>query len=130
MKNEKRGAMSLPPLTENTHEVCRHMRASSPPASAADLIEAQQQPRRNGRGIKKVGRDIWWENCVLQGYSLHHSFIQYLVVAVVTIFKKNLIVDSLLRVIQVLRNARGGGWVYAQALRSVTRGTVGYVSVT
>ena len=25
-------------------------------------------------------------------------------------------------VIQVLRNARGGGWVYAQALRSVTRG--------
>ena len=24
--------------------------------------------------------------------------------------------------IQVLRNARGGGWVYAQALRSVTRG--------
>ena len=24
-------------------------------------------------------------------------------------------------VIQVLRNARGGGWVYAQALRSVTR---------
>ena len=27
-----------------------------------------------------------------------------------------------LGVIQVLRNARGGGWVYAQALRSVTRG--------
>ena len=25
-------------------------------------------------------------------------------------------------VIQVLRNARGGGWVYAQALRSVTWG--------
>ena len=37
-------------------------------------------------------------------------------------------VDSLLGVIQVLRNARGGGWVYAQALRSVTRGGVGYVS--
>ena len=88
MKNEKREAMSLPPLTENTHEVCRHMRASSPPASAADLIEAQQQPRRNGRGIKKVGRDTQWENCVLQGSSLHHIFIQFLVVAVVTIFKK------------------------------------------
>ena len=34
-------------------------------------------------------------------------------------------------VIQVLRNARGGGWVYVQALRSVTRGWGGgYVSVT
>ena len=27
-----------------------------------------------------------------------------------------------LGVIQVLRNARGGGWVYVQALRSVMRG--------
>ena len=32
-----------------------------------------------------------------------------------------------LGVIQVLRNARGGGWVYAQALRSVTWGGGGYV---
>ena len=55
MKNKKREAMDLPPLTEDTHEVCKHMRASSPPASAADLIEAQQQPRRNTRGSKKVG---------------------------------------------------------------------------
>ena len=30
-------------------------------------------------------------------------------------------------VIQVLCNARGGGWVYAQALRSITRG-VGWVT--
>ena len=30
--------------------------------------------------------------------------------------------------IQVLRNARGGGWVYAQALRSVTRGWGGGTS--
>ena len=36
----------------------------------------------------------------------------------------NFIVIALPRLgaIQVLRNARGGGWVYAQALRSVTRG--------
>ncbi|KAI0208952.1 Striatin-interacting protein 1 [Lamellibrachia satsuma] len=53
MKNEHRRTMDLPPLTEDTHEVCKHMRASSPPASAADLIEAQQLPRRNARGIKK-----------------------------------------------------------------------------
>ena len=33
----------------------------------------------------------------------------------------------MLGVIQVLRNARGGGWVYAQALRG---GGGGYVSVT
>ena len=28
----------------------------------------------------------------------------------------------------MLRNARGGGWVYAQALRSVTRGLGGVTS--
>ncbi|XP_013414716.1 striatin-interacting protein 1 [Lingula anatina] len=49
MKNKKRADENLPPLTENTHAVCRHMRAASPPASAADLIE-QQLPKRNYRG--------------------------------------------------------------------------------
>ena len=39
--------------------------------------------------------------------------------------------QAALGVVQVLRNARGGGWVYAQALRSVTRGWGGgYVSIT
>ena len=52
-KNERRREAGLPPLTEDTHEVCRHMRASSPPASAADLIE-QQQPRRSFRNPRKV----------------------------------------------------------------------------
>ena len=72
MKNEHRRAMDLPPLTEDTHEVCKHMRASSPPASAADLIEAQQLPRRNVRGIKKVGRDTWWQEFV------YYTFIKCL----------------------------------------------------
>ena len=35
---------------------------------------------------------------------------------------RNLWILRLQGVIQVLRNARGGGWVYVQALRSVTRG--------
>ena len=54
-KNEVRKENNLPPLPEDTHEVCRHMRASSPPASAADLID-QQMPRRGLRsGAKRVG---------------------------------------------------------------------------
>ena len=55
-KNESRCNQGLSPLTEDTHEVCKRMRASSPPVSAADLIEQQQQlPRRNMRSGKKVG---------------------------------------------------------------------------
>ena len=55
MKNAARAAANLPPLTEDTHEVCRNMRASSPPASAADLLEhQQQQPHRPTRGSRKV----------------------------------------------------------------------------
>ena len=47
----------LPPLPEDPGEVCRQMRASSPPASAADLIE-QQIPRRGFRpGPKRVSID-------------------------------------------------------------------------
>ena len=49
MKNEARIVAELPPLTEDTHEVCKHMRAASPPASAADLIEQQMPNRRNTR---------------------------------------------------------------------------------
>jgi len=46
MRNDKRVAQGLSVVSENTHEVCGHMRASSPPASAADLIEQHQQVRR------------------------------------------------------------------------------------
>ena len=54
MKNEKRSEHDLPMLDEDPQEVCKQMRASSPPASAADLIEQQQAPRRSLRGPKKV----------------------------------------------------------------------------
>ena len=55
-KNRVREANGLPPLPEDPNEVCRQMRASSPPASAADLIE-QQIPRRGFRpGPKRVSK--------------------------------------------------------------------------
>lgn len=54
LKNQYREQAGLPPLPEDPGEVCRHMRASSPPASAADLIE-QQIPHRGLRpGNKRV----------------------------------------------------------------------------
>ena len=53
-KNLRREVAGLSLLTEDTHEVCKSMRAASPPASAADLIEQQQQPKRSYRGGKRV----------------------------------------------------------------------------
>jgi hypothetical protein len=52
-KNTVRVSQGLSPLPEDTYEVCKNMRASSPPASAVDLIE-QQLPRRAFRGGKRV----------------------------------------------------------------------------
>lgn len=52
-KNEVRLSHGLSPLPEDTYEVCKNMRASSPPASAVDLIE-QQLPRRAFRGGKRI----------------------------------------------------------------------------
>ncbi|XP_050412455.1 striatin-interacting protein 1 homolog isoform X1 [Patella vulgata] len=51
-KNAVRDTHGLPPLPEDMYEVCKNMRASSPPASAADLIE-QQAPRRGTRAGKR-----------------------------------------------------------------------------
>ncbi|XP_064605544.1 striatin-interacting protein 1 homolog isoform X2 [Liolophura sinensis] len=51
-KNEVRERNGLPPLPEDTYEVCKNMRASSPPANAADLIE-QQIPKTHWRGGKR-----------------------------------------------------------------------------
>lgn len=45
--------MGLSVLDEDTLEVARNMRASSPPASASDLLEAQNQ-KRNNRPIRRV----------------------------------------------------------------------------
>jgi len=56
LKNTRRHDRGLAPLTEDTHDVCKHMRASSPPASAADLIDQHQQIRRSLRTAKKVKR--------------------------------------------------------------------------
>ena len=67
-KNKVRESYGLPPLPEDTYEVCRNMRASSPPASAADLIE-QQMPRKIFRG-KRVSYHHILEGFHFNFYSL------------------------------------------------------------
>ena len=59
----------------------------------------------NPRMTQQIFKTLYYRSCTLNNYSmvLFCYFVH-------------------LGVIQVLRNARGGGWVYAQALRSVTRG--------
>ncbi|CAH1783106.1 unnamed protein product [Owenia fusiformis] len=52
-KNNAREAAGLPRYPENTLEVCKSMRAASPPASAADLIEQQQLPRARTRSYAR-----------------------------------------------------------------------------
>lgn len=52
LKAKYREARNLPPVPDDTVEVARTMRAASPPASAADLIEAQQQ-RKTSRPFKR-----------------------------------------------------------------------------
>ena len=52
----------------------------------------------------------------------------YYIVTVAQLGDHSCIDITLLGVIQVLRNARGDGWVYAQALLSVTRGGGGGVT--
>lgn len=54
VKAQKRAEASLPTLNEDTLDVSRTMRASSPPASATDLIETQNQ-KRNARPINRRG---------------------------------------------------------------------------
>lgn len=48
-----RNQAGLPACDEDTMEVARNMRASSPPASASDLLEAQNQ-KRNNRPFRRV----------------------------------------------------------------------------
>lgn len=52
LKGKYREESKLLPVPDDTVEVARTMRAASPPASAADLIEAQQQ-RKNLRPFKR-----------------------------------------------------------------------------
>lgn len=64
-KNRIRNEHGLPALPEDPYEVYKKMRASSPPASAADLIE-QQLPKRSFRGkrslLKQTSLDDSYEN--------------------------------------------------------------------
>lgn len=53
LKAEKRRMAGLPAQDEDTMEVARTMRASSPPASASDLLDAQNQ-KRNSRPLRRV----------------------------------------------------------------------------
>ncbi|XP_014777551.1 striatin-interacting protein 1 homolog isoform X2 [Octopus bimaculoides] len=59
-KNMIRNQHGLPGLPEDPYEVCKNMRASSPPASTADLIE-QQMPKRGVRG-KRISLDGYENN--------------------------------------------------------------------
>lgn len=69
-KNERRVECGLPLMTEDTHEICKHMRASSPPASAADLIEQHQQIRRAFRSTKKVSSHLLFSSCFVTVFDL------------------------------------------------------------
>lgn len=53
---------NLTPMKEDTIEVSKTMRAASPPASATDLLEAQND-RRSQRPLRRVRR-VW--DCVIQ----------------------------------------------------------------
>lgn len=59
MKAEKRQSANLPPQDEDTMEIARTMRSSSPPASASDLLEAQNQ-KRNTRPIRRVCKTLFF----------------------------------------------------------------------
>lgn len=58
LKKDYREEAGLETIQEDTIEVARTMRASSPPMSAADLIETQNQ-KRNNRPFRRV-------NCQLE----------------------------------------------------------------
>ncbi|KAK2726963.1 striatin-interacting protein 1-like isoform X2 [Artemia franciscana] len=57
LKNEKRKYHGLPPCMEDTVEVAKTMRASSPPANAADLIEVQNQAKGISRPFRRSSLD-------------------------------------------------------------------------
>ncbi|CAG9771079.1 unnamed protein product [Ceutorhynchus assimilis] len=52
LKAEKRQEANLPSLDEDTMEIAKTMRSSSPPASASDLLEAQNE-KRNTRPFRR-----------------------------------------------------------------------------
>ena len=56
LKAEYRAAAGIPAQAEDTVAVSRTMRAASPPASAAELIEASAAVRRNRRGLGRMAK--------------------------------------------------------------------------
>lgn len=57
LKMEKRKKVGLPPQDEDTMEIAKTMRSSSPPASASDLLEAQNQ-KRTARPFRRVSNQF------------------------------------------------------------------------
>jgi hypothetical protein len=53
LKQERRTKAGLPEVEEDTLTVSRQMRAASPPANAADILEATNNRRNNRPGIKR-----------------------------------------------------------------------------
>lgn len=53
LKQARRREAGLPDVTEDTLTVSKNMRAASPPASAADILEATNNRRNNRPGIKR-----------------------------------------------------------------------------
>lgn len=55
LKRQKRAAHGLPPQDEDTMDIARTMRASSPPVSATDLLDTQNI-KRNNRPFRRVSK--------------------------------------------------------------------------
>ena len=53
-KRAAREAANLPGVSEDTVEVTRNLRASSPPASAGDILDVSRRPPRQNRRVRIV----------------------------------------------------------------------------
>ncbi|XP_055707627.1 striatin-interacting protein 1 homolog isoform X2 [Phlebotomus papatasi] len=68
LKNEYRAKAGLPPMTDDTLEVGKSMRASSPPALASDMID-NQNPKRN-RPFRRVRTNDMLQESLMKQSSL------------------------------------------------------------
>ncbi|XP_059613606.1 striatin-interacting protein 1 homolog isoform X1 [Phlebotomus argentipes] len=68
LKNEYRAKADLPPMTDDTLEVGKSMRASSPPALASDMID-NQNPKRN-RPFRRVRTNDMLQESLMKQSSL------------------------------------------------------------
>lgn len=72
---EVRDRHGLEPFTEDSLEVTKHMRSSTPPASAADILEAQQNQKRSTRPVRRVRSDIIPEEAIFRPVLLMIHFL-------------------------------------------------------